>query len=103
MCCFAASIMLFGPRIAFLIYWLMLPVRVAAAYAQFALPWLIGILGLIFIPWTTLMYVIVFPMTGFDWVWVGLGVLADVASYMGGFANRRRVPGYPETDPFPMM
>ncbi len=103
MCCFAASLMLLGPRLVFLFYWLFRPVKVAAAYAQFNLPWLVSLLGLIFVPWTTLIFVLVFPLNGFDWFWLGLGILADVASYMGGYAHRRRVPGYPENDPLPVL
>ena len=95
MCCFAASLVFFGPRIAFLIYWLIAPIRVSAAYAVFNLSWLVGIAGLIFAPWTSLMYVIVFPLNGYDWIWVGLGIMADVVSYIGGYHNRQSVPGYP--------
>jgi hypothetical protein len=43
------------------------------------------------------MYVIIFlgGVTGFDWIWLGLGVLADIASYSGGgYGNRHRIPGY---------
>jgi len=103
MCCFAATFMLLGPRFAFLVYWLARPVKVAAAFAQFNLAWLVGWLGLLFAPWTTLIYVLVFPLNGFDWVWMGLGIAADVASYMGGYAHRRRAPGYPEKDPLPTL
>jgi hypothetical protein len=49
----------------------------------------------LFLPWATLMYVIVFPggIDGFDWVWLGL--LADLLSYGGGaFSNRDRVQSY---------
>jgi uncharacterized RDD family membrane protein YckC len=35
------------------------------------------------------------PLVGFDWVWIILGILADVASYSGGFyGNREQIPGY---------
>ena len=51
-------------------------------------------LGLLFLPWATLMYVIVYPVGGFDWVWLGMAFLADLASYSGGAYNRRSVPGY---------
>jgi hypothetical protein len=84
--------MFFGPRLAFLTYWL-IPygyVKVNAAFNG----WFWPLLGLIFLPWTTLMYVIVFPIVGFDWLWLGLAFLADVSSYGGGAYNRRRVPGY---------
>ena len=101
MCCFFASLVFFGPRLAFLIYWLIPAgqVKVNRAFADFNLPWLVGILGLIFAPWTLLMYVIIFPLNGFDWVWLGLGIMADVAGYIGGYHNRKQVPYYPETAP----
>ena len=53
------------------------------------------ILGVIFVPWTTMMYVIVFPggIVGWDWLWIGLGLLADIGWWSGG-GFRRRVPGY---------
>jgi hypothetical protein len=99
MCCFFATLVFFGPRLAFLIYWLIAPVRVNAAFAAFNLPWLVGIAALIFAPWTALMYVIVFPLNGWDWLWIGLAIGCDVASYIGGYHNRRSVPMYPETAP----
>ena len=94
MCCFFASLVFFGPRLAFLIYWLIAPVRVTAAFNNFNLPWLVGLASLIFLPWTALMYVIIFPLNGFDWIFVGLAVAADIASYIGGYHNRQQVPGY---------
>ena len=94
MCCFFAALLFFGPRLGFLVFWLLAPVRVTAAFAGFNLPWLIGILGLIFAPWTTLMYVLIFPLNGFDWIWVGLAIGADIVSYIGGYHNRQQVPGY---------
>jgi len=99
MCCFFTTLLFFGPRLAFLIYWLIAPVRVNASFATFNFPWLVGLLGLIFVPWAALMYVIVFPVTGFDWVWIGLGLFADIAGYVGGYENRKKVPYYPETAP----
>jgi hypothetical protein len=95
MCCFFTALFLLGPRAAFLIYWLLAPVRVNAAFAEFNLPWLVGIAGLAFAPWTSLMYVIVFPMNGWDWIWVGLGIATDVVSYIGGYQNRKSIPYYP--------
>jgi hypothetical protein len=84
-----------------LIFWLFPAgqAKVNLAFKEFNLPWLVGILGLIFAPWTVLMYVIIFPLVGFDWIWLGLGIMADVASYIGGYHNRKQVPYYPETLP----
>ena len=99
MCCFFTALVFFGPRLGFLIYWLLAPLRVSAAFATFNLPWLVGILGLVFIPWTTLWYVMIFPLNGYDWIWLGFGVMADVASYVSAYHKRQQVPGYPENDP----
>lgn len=94
MCCFFTALVLFGPRLAILIWWLVNPVRWAAAFTgSFIWP----LLGFIFLPWTTIMYVIVFPrgVVGFDWIWLGLGLLIDISSHLGGgWGNRERMPGY---------
>jgi hypothetical protein len=92
MCCFFASLVFFGPRLAFLVYWLFPAgqVRINLVFNTFIWP----LLGLIFLPWTTLMYVLIFPIAGFDWLWLGIALLLDIASYGGGAYNRRRVPGY---------
>ena len=85
-CCFFTSLFFFGPRLAFLVFWLF-PwgrVKVAAAFDTFILP----LLGLIFLPWTTLAYSIVFPVANLDLVWIGLALVADIAGY--AFGNRSR-------------
>jgi hypothetical protein len=45
------------------------------------------------------MYSIVFPLNGWDWLWIGLAIGADIATYMGGTFKRKDVPYYPETAP----
>jgi hypothetical protein len=43
------------------------------------------------------MYVLVAPggIEGWDWLWLGLALVADISSYAGGgYGNRRRIPGY---------
>ena len=89
MCCFFTALVLFGPRLAILIWWLITPVYVSSAFTN----WIIPILGWIFLPWTLLMYLLIFPggIVGFDWLILGLGLLADIASYSGGaYGNRQR-------------
>ena len=93
MCCLFLSLMFFGPRLAFFVYWL-LPVGRAKVILAFD-TWLWPILGLIFAPWTTLMYVFVYGsngIVGFDWFLLALAVIADIATYAGGAAKRRQVP-----------
>lgn len=91
MCCFFVILVFLGPRVGGALWWLFDPTRWNLAFSN----WLWPILGLIFIPWTTMMYVIVFPggVTGFDWVWLGLALFADIAWWAGG-GFRRRAPGY---------
>lgn len=92
MCCFFVTLLAFGPRLAILVWWLISPVYINNAFGN----WIMPILGLIFLPWTLLMYLIVYPngVVGFDWVIIALGVLADIASYGAGASRRRDVPGY---------
>jgi hypothetical protein len=53
-----------------------------------------GFLGFLFLPWTTLMYIAIYPggIIGFDWILLGLGIFADMAGYFGGYKNKARVP-----------
>jgi hypothetical protein len=91
MCCLFTVLVFLGPRAGILVWWLLQPARWQAAFENFIVP----ALGFIFLPWTTLMYVLVFAggVTGFDWVWLGLGLVADIA-WWAGAAGRKRVPGY---------
>ena len=90
MCCFFTTLLLFGPRLAILIWWIYTPVYITTLFQT----WIWPILGWIFLPWTTLMYMTVAGggIVGFDWIILGLGVFADMASYFGGYAERRRIP-----------
>lgn len=93
MCCFITTVMLLGPRAAVLIWWLIRPAYYQAVFQGFIWP----ILGLIFAPWTTLMYLLVARggVVGLDWVWISLAVLADLGTYAGGgYGNRDRIRGY---------
>jgi hypothetical protein len=96
MCCMLTALVFFGPRLAILVWWLIAPVYVGAAFGD---RWLLTLLAWAFIPWTVLMYLIIYPggIVGFDWVILILGILADVGSYSGGvWGNRNQVPGYVE-------
>jgi len=95
MCCMLTSLLFVGPRLAILVWWLISPVYVSAAFDSV----LLSLLAWAFIPWTVLMYLFIYPngVVGFDWVILILGILADIASYSGGFyGNRNQVPGYAE-------
>jgi hypothetical protein len=40
------------------------------------------------------MYVLVYPIIGFDWLWLGLAVVADISAYAAGAARRRDASFY---------
>jgi hypothetical protein len=93
MCCAAATLLLLGPRAFIIIWWIYNPGRWDRAFSTALWP----ILGFIFLPWTTLMYVAVERggVTGADWFFIALGVLADISMWASsGYSNRSRIPGY---------
>ena len=64
-----------------------------------AAPWIWPLLGFLFLPFATLMYVILWRtggITGFDWFWIGLAVFLDVGHWAASFTQRRQMPGYPQ-------
>ncbi len=90
-CLFAIFAGLF-PRLAVLLIWLARPVLFSAAFGGF---WLWPILGVIFLPFTTLMYVLLWTpgvgLIGSDWLWLLLAVLIDIGGFGStGYANRDR-------------
>ncbi|HEU0027198.1 MAG TPA: hypothetical protein VFQ25_08795 [Ktedonobacterales bacterium] len=94
MACLFALFAAFAPRLALLFLWLFTNL-VTRAFDSFIVP----LLGIIFLPFTTLMYVLVWSpvggVTGWAWFWVILGALIDIGSYTGSaYGNRRRMPGY---------
>jgi hypothetical protein len=93
MCCFLTVLLFLGPRFAGIIWWIAQPLRWVGEVGAFnSVLW--PILGLIFLPWTTLMYVLVAPggVTGiFEWGFLILAVIVDIGAYTGGgYGNRQR-------------
>jgi len=99
MCCGFLALVLLGPRFFGAMWWLVQPARWQAAFSDIigggGLWWIWPMLGVIFVPWTTIMFVLVAPLgiTGWDWLWLGLALFADIAWYAGG-AGRKRIPNY---------
>ena len=95
MCCFITVLLLLGPRFAAIVWYIIDPARFNAAFNTLLIP----CLGFLFLPWTLLAYLVVWQpavgVAGFGWIVVGLGLLADIATYTGGgYRNRNRIPGY---------
>ena len=88
MCCFFLLLASLGPRFAIVAMWLF-GNRVDAAFDSALWP----LLGLLLAPWTTLMYLLAWSpaggVSGAEWLLVGLGVIADIATYAAKPAKTR--------------
>lgn len=80
MCCLVLLATGLGPRIALAIWWIF-GEKVDLAFST----WVWPLLGLLFLPWTTLFYVIAWSavggVSGAEWLLVALGVVLDVMTY----------------------
>ena len=79
-------------RIMLLFAWIARPVVMDQVFGTFILP----CLGFLFLPFATLMYVLLWSPTGLqglDWLWVILAAVLDIASIgIAGAANRNYIP-----------
>ena len=94
-CLFAVFAGMF-PRAADIILWLARPNYFESAFGG---SWLWPVLGIIFLPFTTLMYVLLWSpgvgLIGFDYFWLIFAVMLDISHWAGSaYANRDRMPGY---------
>jgi hypothetical protein len=97
MACLFALLMVSAPRLAFLFMWIFTPL-VERAFNTFVGP----LLGLAFLPFTSIMYTLLWQpgvgVYGWEWLWVALAFLVDLGAYAGSAAsNRRQIEGYPGT------
>jgi hypothetical protein len=82
------------PRFALFIAWVARPKMVDAAFDT----WIWPLLGFIFLPFATLIYVILWQtggLSGWDWFWVFMAALLDIGHWGASFSQRRQMPGYP--------
>jgi hypothetical protein len=91
--CLLALVAIFSPRLAFILLWIFTP-WVDRAFGPIIWP----ILGVIFLPLTTLLYVLLWNtggrgVHGWEWIFVALALFGDLASH-GGTAYSRRGPSY---------
>ncbi len=86
-----------APRLVLIIMWVVGP-RINNTFDTFIWP----LLGLIFVPYTTIMYVLVWsPVTGvvgWDWLWIALGVWMDIMKWSRILENRKNIPGYSDEE-----
>ena len=91
--CFLISLVMGGPRVAIVVWWLLATNRWESAFDTFLVPFL----GFLFLPWTTLTFVLVAPrgnIVGSDWFWLGMALLIDLVSHgSSGYQGRARYAG----------
>jgi hypothetical protein len=91
--CLFALMAGFFPRIALFILWVARPARVDAAFDT----WIIPLLGIIFLPFTTLIYVLLYTpgvgLVGWDWFWIVIAVMLDVSHWAASATQRDQIPG----------
>ena len=88
--CLLVLVALFSPRLAVGLMWIFTP-WVDRAFGPVVWP----ILGIIFLPLTTLLYVILWNtggrgVTGWEWIFVILAFFGDVVAHSASVAARRR-------------
>jgi hypothetical protein len=88
--CFFALIGLLSPRLALFVMWLFTD-RLSAAFDSILAP----LLGFFFLPWTTLMYALLWgshhSVLGYEWFLVAFAFLLDLGSWAGsGWRGRGR-------------
>lgn len=78
----------FAPRLIVLFAWIARPGYFDAVFDT----WVFPLLGIIFLPYTTLMVLLVGAppagVHGIDWLWVSLAALIDLSHYAGSWSQR---------------
>jgi|SRR5689334_4169305 len=91
--CLFLLLMLLSPRLGIIFLWAF------TNYVQRSFEsWIWPLLGLIFLPWTTLLYILVAAPAGgitfWGWLFVALGLLMDVAGHVNSYASRGQAEMY---------
>jgi hypothetical protein len=93
MCCLVLLMGFAGPRIAYVFLWIFDTTRINAAFSS----WIWPLLGIIFAPWTILLYTLAWGplngVSGVGWFVVAVGVFLDIATYSSRAAKARYEAG----------
>ncbi len=93
--CLFAFALAFAPRVVLVLAWIFSGRWQIVWGGQ----WFLPLLGIVFLPYTTIMYMLTWSpagIQGWDWMWIGLGVFMDVMKWSQIAANRKGIPGYPK-------
>jgi hypothetical protein len=104
--CLLVLLAAFAPRLIVIFAWIARPTYFDAVFDT----WILPLLGLIFLPFTTLMWLFLGAppeeVQGLDWLWVGLAVLLDLTHYGSTYGQRGTIQsgmggGPGRTNPMP--
>ena len=98
MCCITTIVLVLVSRIGILLLWLSNQNIFTLAFKNWVIPgitlpvWIWPLLGFIFLPWTTLAYLFLFPdgIVGAEWIVLGVALLVDLAGHGGSYRHRNR-------------
>jgi hypothetical protein len=83
-----------SPRLGIIILWVFTD-YVARAFSG---AWIWPLLGLVFLPWTTLFFILVAAPAGgitfWGWLFVALGLISDLAAHAQAYASRDQAASY---------
>ncbi len=89
--CLLVLLSAFAPRLIVIFAWIARPAYFGAVFDT----WIFPLLGLIFLPFTTLIWLLVGAppqgVAGLDWLWVTLAVLLDLSHYASTWEQRGTV------------
>jgi hypothetical protein len=97
MCCITTLILVLFPRVGIVAWWFANPLSHNLPFKNWILPSIPAliwtVLGGIFIPWTTLAYLLLYPggITGYEWIVLGGAFLIDLAGHGGTYRHRSRI------------
>jgi hypothetical protein len=81
----------FAPRLVVVFAWIARPVYFGSVFDT----WIFPLLGLLFLPFTTLMWLLVggppLGVHGLDWLWIVLAVMLDLSHYGNTWEQRGTV------------
>jgi hypothetical protein len=86
--CLFVLLAAFAPRLIVVFAWIARPAYFDAVFDS----WVFPLLGLIFLPFTTVMWLLLGAppqgVEGFDWFWIALAVFLDLGHYASTYAQR---------------
>ena len=89
--CLFVLLAAFAPRLVVLFAWIARPSYFDSVFDS----WIWPLLGLIFLPFTTLMWLLLgappLGVHGWDWLWIALAVVLDLSHYANTYGQRDTV------------